>query len=118
MPALHGLYNKHPITGEEGIWLDLCTGPGLVGISKAQYNTLAVGVTKQQFETVFNSVAQKLCEVKSNRLQSPVEKGCRVENGEYVAQIVKFTAKVRQITPTIEFDEITVEEAASRAITV
>ena len=61
MPAINGIYNIHPQTKEEGLWVELCTNNlKIQGLSKTSSSLLSVGSTKEQTEEKIQKEIQTL----------------------------------------------------------
>ena len=126
MPAIREILLRHPQTAEEGIWFDLTSGPGLVGLAKIAWPAVPGGnpaTRLQRLQAALNAALQALCEVRIPLTSIPAddpiktvgpEPFCRIEGSDYVIRIVEILVPVLSINPII-LDAIEVSEAASRS---
>lgn len=134
MPAIRGIYFKHPKTKANGLWFHLTSrNLGIVGRNMTQIAALVPGgnaaTRLARFETALNAALQRLCEdwvpMSSLAPDDPIvlnhqpEYACRFETVggiEYhVIPVVKIFVPVLSLNP-IKFGAITVSEAASRSV--
>lgn len=128
VPAIREVYFTHPQTGGPGLWFDLTTGPGFVGLAQTAISALVPGgnpaTRLQRFQDALNAALQALCEVRIPMASIPAddpiklvgpEVGCRIDGADYVIRIVGVSIPVVSLGPPIVLGAIMISEAASRS---
>lgn len=127
MPAIRGCWTKHPITNENGIWVELSTNPPgtITGISTTNLAIASTvsGETLASYSTKANTYLQTTY---FNKILTNVTSGDKdyktLPSGFFidaqnrlVARLVIITVTFSSLAPLI-VSEITVSEGAARMV--
>ena len=125
MPDIHGTYWKHPVTNEQGYWID--TGVRIIGINTTQISDLvprggSAATRRAVFRQNVIDILQPQLEIRmplsnwsqedQDWLTANPEPFCRVEGTDYVARAVVVDVEVLSLSPANI--NVTLSEGASR----